>query len=132
MVDQAASVIEGSNVDSWWKSRLQVRNLPFDGVDNFESICSRTNHDHSADRFFPVAIKHPASEVRSEVHVRHLAQKDGRAIPCSKYDVVDVGDGSDQADSAHRHLRIVDLHNLCANIGVAALDGFKHRAQRDV
>src|ERR1035441_8437768 len=132
MVDNSAAVVERRNSDSLGQAGLQVRDLLFDGVDDFESICAGTNYDHSADRFLSITIEHAPPEVGSEMYVGYIAQIDGGAIASREHNVFDVGDRTDQADAAHRHFGIVDLHHLRAHVGIAALNGLKHCAQRDV
>src|SRR5258708_5716814 len=119
MMNQSATVVERRDPSSLGQAGLQVCDLLLYGVDDFESIGAGTNHDHSADRFFPIPIKHAAPEIWAEVYVGDIAQVDGSAITCGEHNIVDIGDGLDQADAAHCHLGIVDLHDLGAHVGVA-------------
>src|ERR1035437_5225693 len=132
MMDEAAAVIERSDVNSGRQARLQVFYLPLDGLNHLKCVLAGADHDYPADRFLAIPIEHATPEVRTKVHRGHISQIDGRAATRGEHDVLDVGGRTDQADTAHCHLGVIDLHHFRADVGVTSLNRFKDYAQRDV
>ena len=132
MVDQSAAVVERNDVHALGQARLHRCDLRFDGVDDFARIGAVANDDDAADGFLAALVEHAAAEFRPQLHVRHIADVDRRAVVAVEDDVFDVLPSIESGRCRERHLLVADLDDLRADVVVAALDGFDHGAQGNV
>ena len=80
MIDEDAAVVEGDNLYSRGKTRLDLGDLLFDFADDLAGIGAVTDDDDTTNRFFAILIQNAAPELGAKLYAGDVAYGDRRAI----------------------------------------------------
>ena len=80
MIDENAAVIEGNNLHTRGKPRLNLVDFFLDGLDHLARIGAIANDDDSAHGFLAVLVENAAAKLGAKLDATHIGDSDGRAV----------------------------------------------------
>ena len=132
-VNQTRSVVSPDKAHAFRERALNFRHLLLDGLDHGERIRAVPHHDPAGDDLaLAVEVRDPASQCRSDLHVRHIANCYRNAARRSSHrHPANVIDARESATSSHDVLRPAHLEHAPANILIRVADGFSRLLDRN-
>src|SRR5207248_5089786 len=133
-LDESRAIVRGYDFDSGRQTRLQLRQLRFDGVDGFECVLARAHDDDAAGHFsLTVQVRDPAPHLGTHLHVRHVARAHGHpGIGRGEGDAAEVLERLELTRSADHVLCFGKLEHRAAGLLVRVLDRADDLAVWDV
>ena len=131
-LDERGSVVERHNPDPRRQAGLQRDDFLLHAVDHIDRADAVPGHDHAADRLVRSLDQRRRSEGVSNLHLGHLLDEDRHPALGANDDVLDVTDVLDQTEAADHRPGAARLHDVAADVPVAAQDRIDDGRERDL